>query len=336
MGRPIFLVGSPRSGTTLLSTMLHAHPRLAMPPETSFLLMAYRSRAEYGDLRIEQNRRRLARMMTGRGTRFVDLGLDRGEIIEQIAAGPPTVGSAAGTIWRAFAHSRGKARWGDKRPAYWRDTGMVLRMFPDAQIVHLVRDGRACVASLKRVEWWTTGSIGAMATWVLADRELRRAGRRLPTDAYHRLRYEDLVADPRSELDRLCAFLGEDFDERMLHHAEAADDIVPARKRWHDRTRGALNPTRIEAWRTQLSAQEIGLFEFVASSELRRNGYPVSGAGTRPTPVAVAGYHRERLRKLAVMYKERVEDARLRRRDPQPLADLTRSSISLDSARAPI
>jgi Sulfotransferase family len=320
--RPVFLVGSPRSGTTLLSTMLHAHPRIAMPPETSFLLMAYQGREQFGDLTVEQNRRDLARFMTGKGTRFVDLGLDRKQVMDEIVAAPPSVGSAAGTIWRAFARSRGKPRWGDKRPAYWRDVGMIRRTFPDAQIVHLVRDGRACVASLKKVEWWTTGAIGGMATWTLADRELRRAGRRLPSDSYYRLRYEDLLGDPKHELDQLCGFLGEEFDEAMLDYAEAAEDIVPARKRWHARTRGALNPARIEAWRTQLDPAEIGLFERVSGRALQRNGYQPSGIGTAPTPAALIAYYREYARKLAVMRKERWTDARLRSRDDQPLADL--------------
>jgi Sulfotransferase family len=319
--RPIFLVGCPRSGTTLLSVMLHAHPRLAMPPETRFLLPAYRERTEFGDLTIEANRRRLAQRLTGPGTNFRDLGLNRDQVIEQIVAAPPTLGSAAGTIWREFARSRGKARWGEKRPAYWRDMGLILRLFPDAQVIHLVRDGRSCVASLKQVDWWTTGTFGAMASWTLADRALRRLGRRLPPDAYHRLRYEDLLADPRRELDTLCDFLGETFDDAMLDHSTAARDIVPDRKNWHDRTRGELDPARIAAWRTALTPAEIGLFEMVAGRALQLNGYERTGAGRRPTARGLIGYHRERTRRILVLRKELLEDARRRRRDPQPLED---------------
>src|SRR3954447_4058245 len=147
--RPIFLVGCPRSGTTLLSVMLHAHARIAMPPETRFLLPVYRGRARFGDLREPANRRRLARRITApRKSKFRDLGLNRRATVRAIMAAPPTIGSAAGTVWREFARSRGKARWGEKRPAYWEDLDVVLRLFPDAQLIHLVRDGRACVASL--------------------------------------------------------------------------------------------------------------------------------------------------------------------------------------------
>jgi len=320
--RPIVLVGCARSGTTLLSTMMHAHPRIAMPPETRFLVPTYRNRAAYGDLRLEENRRRLALDMTADPGRFHELQLDRDEMIEKIVAAPPTIGSAAGTIWREFARSRGKVRWGEKRPAYWRDMGMILRLFPDAQVIHLVRDGRACVASLKKVHWWKQGTVGATASWVLADQFLRRLGRRLPADSYHRLRYEDLLADPRTELTRLCAFLGEEFDEAMLDHTRAAADIVPGYKEgWHGRTRQALDPNRIEAWRSDLTPGEIGLIEAVAARTMRRNGYERSGLGRPPTPAERARYYEVLARKLRAIGKERGRDVVERRRHPQPLAD---------------
>jgi hypothetical protein len=319
--RPIFLVGCPRSGTTLLSVMMHAHPRIAMPPETRFLLPLYRERASFGDLTLEANRRKVAGRITGKGTKFEDLGLDRKAVMDRIVAAPPTIGSAAGTVWREFARSRGKVRWGEKRPSYWRDVDAILRMFPDAQIIHLVRDGRACVASLKHVHWWDTGIFGAMASWTMADTVLRRVQRRLPADTYHRLRYEDLLADPRTELAALCAFLGENFDEAMLDHSAAAHDIVPRRKSWHDRTRGQLDQARIEAWRTALDPEEIGLFETVARRPLRRNGYERSGAGSRPSGADLRGYYREWTRRAGVLSKERLTDARLRRAYRQPMAD---------------
>jgi hypothetical protein len=320
--RPIFLVACPRSGTTLLSVMLHAHPRIAMPPETRFLLPVYRERATFGDLREPANRRLLARRLTApRKSKFRDLGLDRRTTIKAIMAAPPTIGSGMGTVWREFARSRGKLRWGEKRPAYWEDVDVVLRLFPEAQLIHLVRDGRACIASLKQLEWWDRSPITTMTTWSLAQHELNRAGRTLPTDRYHRLRYEDLLADPADALRRLCRFLGEDFDPAMLDFATAADDIVPERKSWHDRTRGALDDARVDAWRDVLDADELGLFEHVAGSALEAEGYELSGTGRRPSAAAVARYHARRTARLASLRRTRVLDAAQRRREQAPLAD---------------
>src|SRR5437868_5692695 len=86
--RPIFVLGCPRSGTTLLQLMLHAHPRIAIPPETRFLLTCYAARNTFGDMRTEASRRALAGAIVGkRQTLFFDLGLDAEEITEEIVAG---------------------------------------------------------------------------------------------------------------------------------------------------------------------------------------------------------------------------------------------------------
>src|SRR5215471_17881514 len=95
--RPIFVLGCPRSGTTLLQLMLHAHPRIAIPPETRFVLTSYQARNSFGDLRDAASRRALASSIVGeRSTLFYDLGLDADDVLDEIVAGPPTLGSALG------------------------------------------------------------------------------------------------------------------------------------------------------------------------------------------------------------------------------------------------
>lgn len=319
--RPVFLLGCPRSGTTLLSAMLHAHPRIAIPPETRFLIPAYEQRRRFGDLNDRRNRIRLAEWITRPdATKFEDLRLDRQAVIDAIAAGPATFGSATGIVWREFARSRGKARWGEKRPVYWRHIDMIMRLYPDAQLVHLVRDPRACVASLTEMPWWTTGRLGAMTTWTLADNELRRAARRLPNNAYHRVRYEDLLHDPRTHLESICRFLGESFDERMLDHAAAAHDVAPTFKQWHARVDHPVDASRIDAWRHRLPPQDVALIEAVTHRQMQDHGYAAGEPRARPLrPDLLAYYHRYARRRLALS-RWRAEDRLRRRSDPNPLA----------------
>ena len=86
--RPVIVVGCPRSGTTMLQLMLHAHPRIAIPPETRIVLNVYRERREFGDLSVPANRRALARRIVDhQETRFCDLGLDAEDVVERITAG---------------------------------------------------------------------------------------------------------------------------------------------------------------------------------------------------------------------------------------------------------
>ena len=315
--RPIFVVGCPRSGTTMLQLMLHAHPRIAIPPETRFVLEGYWRRKRFGDLRQPERRRELARwILHTKTTRAYDLGLDTAAVEEEIVAGPPTLGSAMGIVFRAYARRFGKPRWGDKRPAYVDNLDLILRMFPDAQIITIIRDGRDCVASLKEMPWHHAGIYESISIWARAVDRAREAGRRLGPDRYHELSYERLVRDPEPDLRALCDFLGEPFDPAMTEPASVADVAVPADKTWHERTRKAVSDDRVGSWRTRLSPDEIALCETILGPRLRSCGYELSG--TRPPTTAaaklryaaVAGRHTlGRVRRAAVLGLDRVTGA---------------------------
>jgi hypothetical protein len=238
--KPIIVLGCARSGTTLLQVMLHSHARIAIPLENRFVLPTYFNRLQFGDLEEKSNRWAIAEFIVRRGSKFKDFGLDRAETIEEIVGGPPTVGSALATVFRGYAARFDKPRWGDKRPAYHGYVDIVLRLFPDAQIVHIVRDGRDCAASLKKMSWWKRDTYHAIAAWARAIENMERAERRWPGTVTC-VRYERVVADPEAELRKLCAFLGEEYDPAMAEPGRVAPVAVPERQHWHSNTR--LSPT---------------------------------------------------------------------------------------------
>jgi hypothetical protein len=305
----------------MLQLMLHAHPRIAIPPETRFLLQAYQHREDFGDLSERRNRRRLARFIVRRRrSKLHDLGLDPNEIKRRIVRGEPTIGSAVATVFQAYAERFDKPRWGDKRPAYILRLDVLLRLFPDAQIVHLIRDGRDCVASLTRMPWWRGGYIRAAAYWNDAMRAGRRARRTLPADQYHEVRYEDLVAHPRTELTRLCEFLGEEFDERMLEPHRVADVGVPERKTWHVNTRREINAEAVERFTRDLEPHELALLELVCRRWLRRQGYAPTVRFPLPRPTHLARFLRTRMRRAVGDFRRQREDRQVQRRYRRPVA----------------
>lgn len=262
-----------------MQLMLHSHPRIAIPPENRFVLSAYYERTGFGDLREPNNRRVLARFIVKRKrTQFRDYGLDKRQITKAIAAGPPTVGGALAIVFRAYAERFGKERWGDKRPGYHSYVPALVRMFPDAQFIQLVRDGRDCVASLKKMPWWRRDIYQSVVEWNLAVDNARRSARRLSADRFHQIRYEDLVADPERELKALCAFLGEEYDPAMIAPKEVADVAVPERKKWHENTHRDVSESAIGKWQQALEPEELALCETVMGKRLRAQGYELTGA----------------------------------------------------------
>ncbi|GGU53506.1 sulfotransferase family protein [Streptomyces daghestanicus] len=320
--RPVFLLGCPRSGTTLLQLMLHAHPRIALPPENRFVLPAYERRLSFGDLRRCAGRAALAEWITTRReTRFDELGLDADTVAARITDGPPTLGSALGVPLRAYAERHGKARWGDKRPAYALHVPEILRLFPDAQFVHLVRDGRDCVASLLGMPWWHAGLHEAVATWAQVMDTTRRHARRLGPERWHELRYEDLLTGPEPVLRGLCAYLGEEYDPAMTAPHRLAGLAVPARKTWHRHTRSAPDAARAGTWRRRLTPDQIGLCEAAFGDRLLHAGYEPSGA-IRPDPAELLRYRRVSALRRAAHARRRLRDRRTRLREPGPVAAL--------------
>ncbi|GLY00265.1 sulfotransferase [Actinoplanes sp. NBRC 101535] len=256
----------------MLQLMLHAHPRIALPPETRFLLDGYKKRAQFGDLNDPEKRRALAKWIIGT-SQFDDLGLDNEKAEEAIVAGPPTLGSAFGIVFRMYSERFGKPRWGDKRPMYLRYLPTILRLFPDAQIINIMRDGRDCVASLKETPWKPAEFDTLLGYWRDSADASLLAARRYPKDVYHQVRYEDLVADPEPHLRAICSFLEEEYDPAMTKPNELASVAVPEYKTWHTLTHQAPTTERVESWRGRLSDEEIRQCEASFGDRLARFGY---------------------------------------------------------------
>ncbi|HEX5740277.1 MAG TPA: sulfotransferase [Pilimelia sp.] len=321
--RPILVVGCARSGTTMLQLMLHAHPRIAIGSETRFVLEGYRARREFGDLAVEANRRRLAEwIVRRRATAVADLGLDADALVEAIVAAPPTLGSAFGTVFRSYAQRFGKPRWGDKRPAYIDNLDVLLRLFPTAQIVAILRDGRDCVASLKEMHWHRGGTPEAAAAWARAVDTAAAAARELGADTFHQVRYEDLVRDPTGTLRRVCAFLGEEYDAAMAEPARIAATAVPEKKTWHRRTREAVSDARIGSWRQRLTPEEIALCQAALGRRLAELGYPPPDVPlARPPLATLTSYRLVAGRRRLSRAGRRFRDSGAPARDAASLAD---------------
>lgn len=319
--RPIFVLGAPRSGTTLLQVMLSCHPRLAVPPETRMVVQSYRARAAFGDLREAQNRAHLARWLTKRrSTKFRDLGLSGHEVRSAIKSGPPTLGSALEIIFKAYAARFDSPRWGDKWPSYYRHVPALLRLFPDAQFVHLVRDGRDCVASQVEMPWFKGSFETAASIWAEAVDNAGLNRRRLRADQWHELRYEDLVTSSEATLRSLCTFLGEDFDPAMTKPDRLASKAVPARKTWHSRVSGPLDAAHVGRASTALSDEQRAVLEFAFSGRLRAYGYEVQPE--RPPAAAAARLAAVAARRRVALRRNQLQDKWRDLRERAPVATM--------------
>jgi Sulfotransferase family len=306
--RPLFIGGCPRSGTTLLRSLLNNHPDLAIPPETNVVIPAWRKRARYGDLQVADNRRKLAEWIydsRGRGGQRLrrEKFFTREQAIERVVASQPTLGSVFASVYEMFAEAKGKPRWGDKRPRYAGMLDMIFALFPNAQFVNLIRDPRAAAASQAPLGWddEDRALASAACTWEWSVRRVDGFAPRLRSDQLLDLRFEDLVRDPEGTLGQICRFAD------LRGQPEIVEEMITKPRRgvfnegWHDRLAEPISTAPIDHWRERIEPREVALVEHVTRHRFERFGYRHEpGLVADPDPAElelVAQEHARRKRK---------------------------------------
>lgn len=218
------IVGVPRSGTTLLRFMLDAHPALAIPPETGFLASASKflnARWLPDRVTCEALFRVVTRLPLKSGP-WRDFGISEDEFWEALRQIEPfDVAEGFRAFYRLYARKHDKPRYGDKTPLHCRHLRAIEQILPEAHFIHVIRDGRDVALSLRPL-WFAPGrDMKTLAQyWSNLVRDTREAGHR--ANSYHEVRYEELIGDPASVLERVCHFLKLDFDSAMLRYWDRA------------------------------------------------------------------------------------------------------------------
>ncbi len=271
------MVSAPRSGSTLLRLILDSHPALAVPPPGWLLDMVYPYLYSYGDLGQKANLLALAEDIL----RTPTVGKWPVRLTPEALVSASTESSFAGlytALHRAYAQAEGKPRWGEKTPrnSFWMDE--IKALFPDAQFIHIVRDGRDQAIDISDSVLLPYSLCAGANLWQRYVTAVRDSAGRLPADAFVEIRYEDLCAAPEATVRMLCAFLGVEFDARMLSPHETRSAKSWSAHPLHARTAQPISTKYCEMYKRRLPAGDVAALESVIGENLRCFGYPVSGA----------------------------------------------------------
>jgi len=296
----VFIVGCPRSGTTLLQRMVNAHPRIAITPETHWIPRFTKKR--WGVTREGRVTPQLiAKLLEHPG--FVALSIGREELVKLIGTDESiTYSSFVSRIFDVFGKGQGKPLVGDKTPGYVRRIKTLHVLWPKARFVHLIRDGRDVYLSMANrpmeqlkegvFDSWVEHPVATAALWwELNVRCGREAGKTLGAELYCEIRYESLTANPREECAKVCSFLGVQYDDSMLRFYEGRIGTKgePGKPDWRPITSG------VRDWRSQMPGADIEQFEAAAGEFLEELAYPRSVPHPRSDYLETASKIRDRL-----------------------------------------
>lgn len=270
---PFFIVGSGRSGSTLLRLMLASHSRIAIPSETWYLI-ALLEEFPFDRVLQENETAAAVAMMTNHFT-WPDIRLGAAEFRSRAAnLSRVRLRDLVEIVYRWHMEVDGKSRWGDKTPAYIEIVPALAAMFGDAKFIHLIRDGRDVAKSFQRQGWYGPWMRGYVREWLRAVEFDRKLSKTLLNERILRVRYEDLVLHPEATLRRICAFIDEKFEDQMLLWRGKVTEAVSEReKQIHLSLDRDMNPSDVSRWKREMTSREIFVAEALMGAQLSHFGY---------------------------------------------------------------
>ena len=270
---PVFIVGAPRSGTTLLAVLLGRHSNIAIGPESQFYTVfipqswAGKTPATYEQLvdsALEYER-------------IADFGLERDQLLQHFKNYELSFTNLLRAIIEVYAIQQFKLRPGEKTPLHLEHVPMILDQFPKSKVICVLRDGRDVVRSLLEVPWAAPGNPLRLQRFCMKwnDRAetMIQYEKTLPLDRYMTVKFEDILRGPKAELEKMCAFIGEEFEPTQLEPVQSSSVIPDWEKKWKNKASEMLDPGRIEAWRRSADREQIWIMNSMMGSMLEKMGY---------------------------------------------------------------
>lgn len=280
--RPTFfcIVGRARSGTTLLRMLLDGHPQLIIPPECAFVQHLY---SRFGKTRTWNEATvntfiRCLNVEPAFGLLHVDEKKLRSDML-QCDAGS-TYAEICQIVYRNSKSVFSKSEiilTGDKNPAYSLFLDGLFRIFPDIRFIHITRDHRDNILSMKQVDFESGFTTSLAERWKYYNNRINKF-KNIHPENFLTLRYEDLVKDTEGSLRNICAFLEIGFLPAMLDFTGKKDayyELYPheALDKYHANLFKPISGVPVNRWKEKMKPLDIRIADQVAGASAEANGY---------------------------------------------------------------
>ena len=284
-----FIIGNPRSGTTLLRLMLTTHQKVIIPPECSFLTWLFPKYEKYNQrpLTLRVRERILSDIIVSK--KFDTWKLNSAELIEFVHdRNISSYYEFCSLVYEFYRHKfkSNATLIGDKNNIHLEHIRMLASMSRTSKFLHIIRDGRDVACSYRNVmkKNYDTNLAPTLPTdiaemiehWVSNIKIIETSLSKLDASRVKTIRFEDLVQNPQDTLERVCMFLDIPYDSKMLNYyiENKRNELEPkALMPWKKETLKAVNASRIGSYKSDLSSHEQSLFALKAGHLLSRYLY---------------------------------------------------------------
>jgi len=280
MAAKLFITGTMRTGSSLVSNVLSVHSKiLILSDRVHFFRFIYK---KYDPLNKSTVRRMLLEQRARLFHRF-GLDMDTDGILKDISARGFEYPFIYDEIMKYFLKKQSDAKviWGDDPALEWRNIPAFLRLFPDGKAIQICRDPRAVMTSWKKATGIGNNAyINAMFNGIDCLNHAKKYSETLDPKRYFLLKYENLSNDPETWVKKLCSFLEVDFEKPMLEPdkwKEILGDKVALGRSSFDGAVTGFSSQRANRWMDLIEKWELAMAETLAGCILKYHGYELIG-----------------------------------------------------------
>ncbi|GFD89089.1 hypothetical protein KUL152_13150 [Tenacibaculum sp. KUL152] len=273
---PLFIVGAPRSGTTLLTSFLASHPNIISGAETQFFNKIGIGTKSLNEALKDKNWPTAAialmeKRLTLSGQSVLDLyGKTPDYLMTYLSARPPSIKAMLESIVIPESFDPAQIRWLEKTPNHLNHLTELGESFPNAKVILIHRDFRDSASSIPKLPWATDSIVenAALITSWFDNLDSRQ-------DDILFVKYEDLVLDCKGTLERVFEFIGEDFFDEILMRSNAAD-VTTKGEPWKKDVHREIDTSNLSKWKSSMPTDVLKQVEAITHQILKRYSYDVS------------------------------------------------------------
>lgn len=263
---PIFIVACPRSGTTILASILNSHSLIATATETHFFNYITKQK-KYNWKNFDQKQFAMI-LEESRIVDFFTLSkISKEELMAKfdITKFSHDINENKKTVFNflitALAEKKQKQLFCEKTPQHLLNLDEILELYPNAKIIHIVRDGRDVVNSLLKMPWRPDGLLNNSRFWKFYIRLGKKYEKKLEKHKFKTIRFEDLLGNPEATIKGVCDFLEIHYEETMLvrsgqNRKDFENIFSDWESSWKHKSVEEIDSTRVGAWKKELSAED--------------------------------------------------------------------------------
>jgi len=277
---PFFVIGNPRSGTTMLRLMLTSHRDVFVPTESGWALYLYSKYGEKKSIDVESFIEDLSKCK-----KIEYWKIDYDKLKRFLYDKNKNYREISSAVYLFCSNEYEKKIYGDKNNYYLDHIEILSNIYPDAKFIHIIRDGRDVARSYRNLQKLEKGKyfpelpcsiIDCAYAWKNNINTIKKSLLRLPKQKFLEIKFEDLVLCSEETLKKICVFLEIEYDEMMLnfHINNKNKNLEPEDlMKWKKDTLNPVDKSKIGQWKYDFFSEDKILFESIACHELNQYGY---------------------------------------------------------------